>query len=149
MSRRTSIIAATIAVLIAIAVTIKLHHAHTSDAPGGQGSDRPTVVLYCGTDREIAQDLIDQFEKETGIHVEAKFDTEAAKAVGLVQAIRQEKSRPQCDVFWGGGAFFCTILANDGCLAPVPQDLLRAHGTAPCDAQGRWLGFAAAYRVLI
>jgi iron(III) transport system substrate-binding protein len=106
-------------------------------------------VLYCATDREIAQDLIDQFEKETGTHVEAKFDTEAAKAVGLVQAIRQEKSHPQCDVFWGGGAFFCTILANDGCLAPVPDDLIEAHGSAPRDAQGRWLGFAAAYRVLI
>jgi iron(III) transport system substrate-binding protein len=66
-----------------------------------------------------------------------------------VQAIRQEKANPQCDVFWGGGAFFCTMLANDGCLAAVPDDLIRAHGAAPRDAQGRWLGFAAAYRVLI
>ena len=114
-----------------------------------QSSAKQTVVLYCATDREIAQDLIDQFEKETGIHVEAKFDTEAAKAVGLVQAIRQEKARPQCDVFWGGGSFFCTILANEGCLARVPEDLIQAHGSAPRDAEGRWLGFAAAYRVLI
>jgi iron(III) transport system substrate-binding protein len=112
-------------------------------------SSGPTVVLYCATDREIAQDLIDQFEKETGIHVATKFDTEAAKAVGLVQALRQEKTHPQCDVFWGGGAFFCTILANDGCLAPVPSDLIKAHGNAPRDPLGRWLGFAAAYRVLI
>jgi iron(III) transport system substrate-binding protein len=108
-----------------------------------------TVVLYCATDREIAQDLIDQFEKETGIHVEPKFDTEAAKSVGLVQAIRQEKAHPQCDVLWGGGAFFGTILANEGCLAPAPKDLVQAHGAAPMDPQGRWLGFAAAYRVLI
>src|SRR5271166_1147147 len=81
-------------------------------------NSRPTVVLYCATDREIAQDLIDQFEKETGIHVEPKFDTEAAKSVGLVHEIRQEKGHAQCDVFWGGGSFFCTILANDECLAP-------------------------------
>jgi iron(III) transport system substrate-binding protein len=108
-----------------------------------------TVVLYCATDREIAQDLIDQFEKETGIRVEPKFDTEAAKAVGLVQAIRQEKAHPQCDVLWGGGSFFCTILANEGCLAPVPQDLVTDHGSGPRDVLGRWLGFAAAYRVLI
>lgn len=119
----------------------------------GRGSGAPQtpekVVLYCATDREIAQDLIDQFEKEKGIHVEAKFDTEAAKAVGLVQAIRQEKAHPQCDVLWGGGAFFDTMLANDGCLAPAPDDLIKAHGNAPRDAEGRWLGFAAAYRVLI
>src|ERR1700683_179028 len=123
--------------------------ADNSASPASQTDAGEKVVLYCATDREIAQDLIDQFEKETGIHVEAKFDTEAAKAVGLVQAIRQEKAHPQCDVFWGGGAFFCTILANEGCLAPVPNDLIEAHGAAPRDAQGRWLGFAAAYRVLI
>jgi len=112
-------------------------------APNGK------VVLYCATDREIAQDLIDEFQKQTGIQVEAKFDTEAAKAVGLVQAIRQEKAHPQCDVLWGGGSFFCTMLANEDCLAPAPVDLLEAHGSAPRDSQGRWLGFAAAYRVLI
>jgi iron(III) transport system substrate-binding protein len=67
----------------------------------------------------------------------------------LVQAIRQEKPHPQCDVFWGGGSFFCTMLANDGCLAPCPADLVQAHGTAPRDPLGRWLGFAATYRVLI
>lgn len=123
-----------------------------NQAKGPTGDTVPTgekVVLYCATDREIAQDLIDEFQKETGIQVEAKFDTEAAKAVGLVQAIRQEKAHPQCDVFWGGGSFFCTMLANEGCLAPAPDDLIQAHGSAPRDAQGRWLGFAAAYRVLI
>lgn len=107
------------------------------------------VVLYCATDREVVQEILDRFERETGIHVDAKFDTEAAKAVGLVQALRQEKSNPQCDVFWGGGPFFCTILANDGCLAVAPQDLIEAHGSAPRDPQGRWLGFAGSYRVLI
>jgi iron(III) transport system substrate-binding protein len=136
------------AVLLAVAV-VAVRQYETSGRARDAAADRPTVVLYCATDREIAQDLIDDFEKETGIHVEAKFDTEAAKAVGLVQAIRQEKSHPQCDVFWGGGAFFCTILANDGCLAPVPEDLVNAEGTAPHDPQGRWLGFAASYRVLI
>lgn len=118
----------------------------------GEGSDgrgAKHVVLYCATDREIAQDTIEQFERETGIQVDAKFDTEAAKAVGLVEAIRQEKARPQCDVFWGGGAFFCTLLAHEGCLTPAPADLVQAQGSAPHDALGRWLGFGAAYRVLI
>jgi iron(III) transport system substrate-binding protein len=116
---------------------------------GETGSPKGKLVLYCATDREIAQDLIDEFQQETGIQVEPKFDTEAAKSVGLVQAIRQEKAHPQCDVLWGGGSFFCTILENDGCLAPVPADLIQSHGAAPRDPQSRWLGFAASYRVLI
>jgi iron(III) transport system substrate-binding protein len=116
---------------------------------GRSNSEQRTLVLYCATDREIAQDLIDAFGRESGIHVETKYDTEAAKAVGLVQAIRQEKNHPQCDVFWGGGPYFCTMLANDGCFAPAPADLVAADGSAPHDPQGRWLGFAASYRVLI
>jgi iron(III) transport system substrate-binding protein len=115
----------------------------------GESSDGAEVVLYCATDREIAQDLIDEFQKETGIQVKAKFDTEAAKAVGLVQTIRQEKAHPQCDVFWASDSFFTTMLANEGCLAPAPDDFIRAHGSAPHDVNGRWLGFAATYQVLL
>jgi iron(III) transport system substrate-binding protein len=137
--------------LVVVVIVLALAALHTGlpNSPGGRTSSGPKVVLYCATDREMAQDLIDQFGKETGIRVEAKFDTEAAKAVGLVQAIWHEKTNPQCDVLWGGGAFFCTILAQDGCLAPAPPDLVQAEGAAPHDPLGRWLGFAGGYRVLI
>ncbi len=140
---------ATMAALLALVALVAESGCGDARGHGDSASARPSVVLYCATDREIAQDLIDQFEQESGIHVEPKFDTEAAKSVGLIHEIRQEKSHPQCDVIWGGGSFFCTILANDGCLAVAPADLLAAHGTAPRDPQGRWLGFAASYRVLI
>ena len=126
---RNLILAGAVATIVALAAATTVGcHSDNSQSTFGDKSPRPTVVLYCATDREIAQDLLDQFAKETGVHVEAKFDTEAAKAVGLVNEVRQEKSHPQCDVFWGGGSFFCTILANDGCLAPVPSDLIAAHG---------------------
>src|SRR5580658_3988565 len=148
MGRRTLIVATGLLVFV-IFLAVATRHAGNPGSSGGQTASGSKVVLYCATDREIAQDLIDEFQKETGIRVEAKFDTEAAKSVGLVQAIRQEKTHPQCDVFWGGGSFFCDIMANDGCLAPVPKDLIEGHGTAPRDPLGRWLGFAAAYRVLI
>ncbi|WP_435018292.1 extracellular solute-binding protein [Tundrisphaera sp. TA3] len=150
MARRTPIMAgAVVALVLASALAVTLSRAGRVGLPGRASPDRPTVVLYSVTDRETAQELIDRFEAETGIRVEAKFDTEAAKAVGLVQAIRQEKTNPRCDVLWGGGAFFHAMLADDGCLAPAPADLVAAHGPAPRDAEGRWLGFAAAYRVLI
>jgi iron(III) transport system substrate-binding protein len=117
--------------------------------PGEAAPKARSVVLSCATDREVAQDLLDQFEKESGIKVEAKFDTEAAKATGLVQAIRAEKAQPRCDVLWGGGPFFGTILAEEGCLAALPASVLDAHGKAPRDPAGRWLGFGATYRVLL
>lgn len=150
MAKRTPIVAGAVAVLAIVPIlAVGIFRAGQSDSPKPTRSAQPTVVLYSVTDRETAQELIDRFEKETGIRVDAKFDTEAAKAVGLVQAIRQEKANPRCDVLWGGGAFFHAMLADDGCLTPAPADLIASHGTAPRDAQGRWLGFATAYRVLI
>lgn len=136
-------LAAVIGVLAALTGGCGRHKAEST------AHSRGKVVLYCAVDREIAQDLIDEFQKETGIQVEAKFDTEAAKAVGLVETIRQEKSHPQCDVFWANDSFFTTMLANEGCLARMPDDLIQAQGSAPRDAQGRWLGFAAVYQVLL
>src|ERR1019366_7104769 len=32
---------------------------------------------------------------------------------------------------------------------PIPRDMIQSHGSAPRDPDGRWLGFAAAYRILI
>jgi iron(III) transport system substrate-binding protein len=148
MARRALLAVAASFLLVVLVLAIVSPRSAGPNPPSGV-SAKAKVVLYCATDREIAQDLIDEFEKETGIRVEAKFDTEAAKAVGLVQAIRQERQHPQCDVLWGGGAFFGTILANDGRLAPAPRDLVEAAGSAPRDPLARWLGFAAAYRVLI
>src|SRR5580704_9082912 len=136
MGRRALVVAPGLRVVVVLLGVVTRDTGNPSSS-GGQTVAGPKVVLYCATDREIAQDLIDQFGKETGIQVQAKFDTEAAKAVGLVQEVRQEKSHPQCDVFWGGGSFFCTILANDGCLAPAPVDLVQAEGNAPHDPQGR------------
>jgi iron(III) transport system substrate-binding protein len=134
-------------IAVILAVLFAIHIRHTAAAASDLSA--PTVVLYCGTDREVVQDLLDQFQKETGIHVDAKFDTEAAKAVGLMQEIEQEKSHPMGDVFWGGGPLFCARLAADGCLAPAPADLVKAVGDAPHDGQGRWLGFAGSCRVLL
>ncbi len=150
MSNRTLAVGAWVVLGAVVALAVLWRMAGAPGAAAGSGPAQANkVVLYCATDREIVQELIDEFQAETGIQVDAKFDTEAAKAVGLVQEIRQEKGNPQCDVLLGGGPFFATMLANDGCLAAAPADLVRAEGSAPHDPQGRWLGFAGVYRILI
>jgi spermidine/putrescine-binding protein len=70
MARR-ALILATGLVVIVIFLAVAIRHTGNPSSAGGKASSAPKVVLYCATDREIAQDLIDQFEKETGIHVEA------------------------------------------------------------------------------
>ena len=57
------------------------------------------VVVYSALDKEFSQPILDQFEKQTGIKVLAKFDVESQKTVGLVSEIIQTQNRPRVDVF--------------------------------------------------
>ncbi len=106
----------------------------------------PRVVLYCSVDETVAEEVIAAFEKETGIGVLARFDTEAGKTVGLVQRLRIEASKPAADVFWSGEIFHTIRLADEGLL-----DAYETAGDLPprfADARGRWHGFALRARVL-
>src|SRR2546421_303257 len=58
------------------------------------------VVVYTSQDREYAEPIFREFTRRTGIKVNALYDSEAAKTVGLANRLLAEKSHPQCDVFW-------------------------------------------------
>ncbi|MHC4899246.1 MAG: extracellular solute-binding protein, partial [Planctomycetota bacterium] len=58
------------------------------------------VTLYVALDQEHSERLIEAFEKDSGLTINKRFDTEAQKTVGLVSAIVEEAARPRCDVFW-------------------------------------------------
>ena len=45
------------------------------------------VSVYVSLDREHSEKVIAHFEKETGIQVEATYDTEANKTVGLMRKL--------------------------------------------------------------
>lgn len=59
------------------------------------------VIVYAAQDQVYAEPILREFEKETGIKVEAVYDSEAVKTVGLANRLLAERSHPQCDVFWG------------------------------------------------
>src|SRR5687768_14434577 len=109
----------------------------------------PDVVLYCALDQVFSEDLVREFERETGLRVRAEFDVEAQKTVGLVTRLREERARPRCDVFWNNEIAHTVALAEDGLLAvydsPSARDIPERHR----DPQRRWTGFAARARVFI
>src|SRR5690242_8740901 len=59
------------------------------------------VTVYAAQDQVYAEPILREFEKETGIRVRAVYDSEAVKTVGLANRLLNERSHPQCDVFWG------------------------------------------------
>ncbi|MCL5279337.1 MAG: extracellular solute-binding protein [Planctomycetes bacterium] len=125
-------------------------------------ANRSQVVLYCSVDQEVAEPIIAEFERQSGIRVLAKYDTEASKTVGLAQRLRAEASAPAADVFWSGEIFHTIRLAREGLLAPYRGEgvsPLRVAGILPAirgqdaratfaDPNRCWYGFALRGRVI-
>jgi iron(III) transport system substrate-binding protein len=109
----------------------------------------PEVVVYCAHDREFAEPMLDQFTKETGIHVAVRYDSEANKAVGLYEELLREAPKPRCDVHWNNEVLATIRLQKERILeqydsaaaAPFPPRFKAKDHT--------WTAFAARARVLI
>ncbi len=106
------------------------------------------VVLYCSVDQAIAEPIIAEFEKQTGIDVLPRFDTEASKTVGLVQRIRAEAASPIADVFWSNEIFHTIRLARESLLAYYRSDTTKDWPERYADIDGQWYGFALRARVI-
>lgn len=110
---------------------------------------QPDVVLYCALDQVFSEELVREFERQSGLTVRAEFDVEAAKTVGLVKRLREEAARPRCDVFWNNEIAHTVSLAEDGLLAPYDSPSAADIPAAYRDPQHRWTAFAARARVFI
>ncbi len=112
------------------------------------GENQRQVVLYCSVDQEIAEPVIAEFEKQTGIEVQTRFDTEASKTVGLIQKIRAEAASPIADVFWSSEIFHTIRLARESLLSPYHSDMTANWPALFLDPLARWHGFALRARVI-
>ena len=79
-----------------------------------------TVVVYTSQDQVYSEPILREFEQQTGIRVRALYDSEAVKAVGLVNRLLAEQAHPQCDVFWNNEELRIRQLSARGVLADDP-----------------------------
>lgn len=114
-----------------------------------QRMSRPKLVVYCAHDSVFAEAILKDFERQTGIPVAVKYDTEATKSLGLVEQIIADGKRPRCDVFWNNELLGTVDLAERGLLEPHKGEGWNRIPAHYRDAEGRWAGFAARLRVLI
>lgn len=112
-------------------------------------SKQPDVVMYCSLDQMFSEQLVRQFEEQSGLDVRVEFDVEAAKTVGLVNRIREERARPRCDVFWNNELAHTVALANEGLLQPYDSPSAADIPETFRDPERRWTAFAARARVFI
>ncbi len=112
-------------------------------------AEEPDVVIYCALDQVDSEPILREFERRTGLKVQAEFDVEAHKTVGLVRRIREERSRTRCDVFLNNEIAHTVSLANEGLLASYDSPSAASIPESFRDPERRWTGLAARARVLI
>ena len=108
-----------------------------------------SVVVYTALDQEFSRPVLDEFTRQTGIKVLAKYDTESTKTVGLTQALFAERERPRCDLFWNNEIVNTLRLDQAGLLASYECPAAKNYPQQYRSPQGLWHGFAARARVLI
>ncbi|MEW6746983.1 MAG: extracellular solute-binding protein [Planctomycetota bacterium] len=111
--------------------------------------EKPDVVLYCALDQVHAESLVRKFESLTGLRVDAQWDTEATKSVGLTGRIIAEATHPRCDVFWNNEIMNTLRLKQKNLLQPYLSPEAAALPSEFKDPEGYWTGFAARARVFI
>lgn len=109
----------------------------------------PDVVLYCALDQSFSEPVVREFERRTGLSVQAYYDVEANKSVGLRRRLQAERARPVADVFWNNEVVQTTVLAREGLLQPYRSPAAEGIPARFRDPADLWCGFAARGRVLI
>lgn len=107
------------------------------------------LIVYCTHDSIYAEAVLARFSELTGIRVQAVYDTEATKSLGLQERLRREGKTTPADVFWNNEMLGTIDLAHDDrFLSYQGPGWQRIPGTFR-DDQGRWAGFGARLRVWI
>ena len=134
-------------VQLAVAIVIALASVACRSAEGPQGAAR-TVTIYVSTDRVFSEPVLQAYEQESGVKVNAVYDTEETKSTGLANRLLAEKARPQADVFWSNEPVRTLVLKSREVLAPYRSPSAEGIPHALVDPEGYWTGFSARIRVI-
>jgi len=107
-----------------------------------------TVTVYVSTDRVFSEPVLREYERQTGVRVNAVYDTEETKSTGLANRLIAEKPRPQADVFWSNEPVRTLVLKSREVLAPYRSPSAEGIPVALADPDGYWTGFSARIRVI-
>lgn len=110
---------------------------------------KPSVVVYVSEDQVFSEPVLKDFERETGIRVNAVYDTEETKSTGVMNRLLAEKNNPQADVYWANEPLRAEVLKQEGITAPYVSPNAEGIPAAFKDPEGHWTGFSARLRVFI
>jgi iron(III) transport system substrate-binding protein len=106
------------------------------------------VTIYVSTDRVFSEPILREYEKRSGVKVNAVYDTEETKSTGLANRLLAEKARPQADVFWSNEPVRTLVLKSRDVLASYRSPSAKGIPESLVDPEGFWTGFSARMRVI-
>ena len=116
----------------------------------GDREDAPQVVVaYISEDQVFSEPILGDFERETGIRVQAVFDTEETKSTGVMNRLLAEKNNPQADVFWANEPIRAEYLKQEGIASPYFSPNAAGIPDHFKDREGYWTGFSARSRPFV
>jgi iron(III) transport system substrate-binding protein len=92
--------------------------------------------------------VLQEYEKRSGVTVNAVYDTEETKSTGLANRLLAEAARPQADVFWSNEPVRTLVLKSRRVLAPYRSPNADGIPAVLVDPEGYWTGFSARIRVI-
>ena len=107
----------------------------------GAGSEAD-LTIYSGRNEELVGDLIDRFERDSGLKVDVRFGDSAE----LAATIAEEGDNSPADVFFSQDAG--ALGAVEDTLAKMPQPVLDAVPERFRDPEDRWAGVSGRARVI-
>ena len=105
----------------------------------GGGAD---LTVYSGRNEELVGDLIEEFERESGLDVEVRY----ADSAELAATLEEEGKASPADVFFAQDAG--SLGAVEDLLATLPAADLRRVPARFRDPRARWVGTSARARVV-
>jgi iron(III) transport system substrate-binding protein len=109
---------------------------------------RRSVTVYASTDRVFSEPVLQEYQRRSGVTVNAVYDTEETKSTGLANRLVAEQARPQADVFWSNEPVRTLVLKSRSVLAPYRSPSAEGIPDVLRDPEGYWTGFSARMRVI-
>jgi iron(III) transport system substrate-binding protein len=108
-------------------------------ACGGSDAD---LTIYSGRNEQLVGDLLDRFERESGLEVDVRYGDSAE----LAATIAEEGDNSPADVFFSQDAGALGSVEDQ--LAPLPRPVLDRVDERFQDPRGRWVGVSGRARVI-
>src|SRR5215208_2598196 len=135
--------------LFAVLVSAACTQQPSPTGSNGANTTAREVTVYVSTDRVFSEPILRAYEQQSGVRVNAVYDTEETKSTGLGNKLLAEKHRPQADVFWSNEPVRTLVLKRNGVLAPYKSPNAEGIPATFKDPEGYWTGFSARSRVIV